>query len=54
MTDALRSAHRLLALSWHQDPGKTLASIVLVLANAIAVPLLALALKWFTDAAVAW
>jgi ATP-binding cassette subfamily B protein len=53
MTDALRSSYRLLALSWHQDPGKTLAAIVLVLANAIAVPLLALALKWFTDAAVA-
>jgi ATP-binding cassette subfamily B protein len=53
MTDALRSSYRLLALSWNQDAGKTLASIVLVLANAIALPLLALALKWFTDAAVA-
>ena len=53
MTEALRSSFRLLGMSWRQDRAKTLASIVLVLANAIAVPLLALALKWFTDAAVA-
>ena len=53
MTEVLGSSYRLLAMSWRQSPGKTLASIVLVLANAIAIPLLALALKWFTDAAVA-
>ncbi len=36
-----------------QDRGKTAASIVLLLANAVSAPLLALALKWLTNAAIA-
>ncbi len=53
MTDALRSSFRLIAMSWRQDRGKTIASIVLLLASAVSGPLLALALKEMTDAAVA-
>ena len=53
MTDALRASATLLALSWRQARGRTLVSIVLVLAASVAAPLLALALKWLTDAVVA-
>ena len=52
MTDALRASARLLAMSWRQARGRTAVSIVLVLAGSIAAPLLALALKWLTDAVV--
>jgi len=41
VTDALRSSFRLIAMSWRQDRGKTLASIVLLLASAMSGPLLA-------------
>ena len=53
MIATLRSSFRLLELSWHQNRLKTAIALVLVLANAVAAPLLALALKWVTDAAVA-
>ncbi len=53
MNKTLRSAAWLLRLSWQQDRLKTAVSLVLVLGNALAAPLMALALKWFTNAAVA-
>ena len=53
MTETLRSAAWLLALSWRQNRAKTAIALVLVLGNAIAAPLMALALKWLTNAAVA-
>jgi ATP-binding cassette subfamily B protein len=53
MTDALRASATLLRMSWRQARGKTAVSVVLVFAGSIAAPLLALALKWLTDAAIA-
>jgi ATP-binding cassette subfamily B protein len=52
MTDALHASARLLVMSWRHARGRTAVSIVLVLAGSIAAPLLALALKWLTDAVV--
>ena len=52
MIFTLRNSFRLLELSWRQNPLKTFAALVLVLANAVSAPLLALALKWLTDAAI--
>jgi ATP-binding cassette subfamily B protein len=40
-------------MSWRQARGRTIVSIVLVLAASIAAPLLALFLKWLTDAVIA-
>jgi ATP-binding cassette subfamily B protein len=53
MKETLRSAAWLMQLSWRQNPLKTAIALVLVLTNAIAAPLMALALKWLTNAAVA-
>ncbi len=53
MSDALRSAAWLLRLSWRQNPAKTAAALVLVLGNAVAAPLMALAMKGLTNAAIA-
>ncbi len=53
MTEALRASATLLAMSWRQARGRTLVSVVLVLAASIAAPLLALALKWLTDSVIA-
>ena len=53
MKETLRSAAWLMRLSWRQNPLKTTVALVLVLTNAIAAPLMALALKWLTNAAVA-
>ena len=53
MREALRSAAWLLRMSWRQHRAKTIVSLVLVLLAAVAAPLMALALKWLTDAAVA-
>ena len=53
MIDTLRNSFRLLELSWHQNRLKTAIAMVLVLGNAVSAPLLALALRWLTDAAVA-
>lgn len=52
MTETLRSAFKLLELSWSQNRVKTAISLVLVMSNAIAAPLMALALKWMTNAAI--
>ncbi len=53
MTEALRSAGWLLQISWRQHRAKTATSLVLILLGAVAAPLMALALKWLTNAAVA-
>ncbi len=52
MIETLRNSFRLLELSWHQNRLKTAIAMVLVLANAVSAPLLALALKWLTNAAI--
>jgi ATP-binding cassette subfamily B protein len=53
MREALRSAAWLLRISWRQHRGKTGASLILIMLGALAAPLMALALKWLTNAAVA-
>jgi ATP-binding cassette subfamily B protein len=53
MNETLRSAAWLLRLSWAQDQAKTAAALALVLANAVAAPLMALAMKSLTNSAVA-
>jgi ATP-binding cassette subfamily B protein len=53
MNETIRSAAWLMRLSWQQNRLKAAAAFVLVLASAVAAPLLALALKWLTNAAVA-
>ncbi|MGD0247871.1 MAG: ABC transporter ATP-binding protein [Candidatus Limnocylindrales bacterium] len=53
MTEALRSAAWLVGMSWRQHRAKTAASMILLLAGAVAAPLMALSLKWLTNAAVA-
>jgi ATP-binding cassette subfamily B protein len=53
MIDTLRNSFRLLELSWHQNRLKTFIALVLVLGSAVSAPLLALGLKWLTNAAVA-
>ena len=53
MRETLRSAAWLLRLSWQQNRLKTLIALVLVLGSAVSAPLMALALKWLTNAAVA-
>jgi ATP-binding cassette subfamily B protein len=53
MIETIRNAFRLLELSWRQDRLKTFVALILVLGNAVSAPLLALALKWLTDAALA-
>ncbi len=52
MRQTLGSAFKLLQLSWRQNRFKTIASLVLVMGNALSAPLMALALKWMTNAAV--
>ena len=53
MNETLRSAAWLLRISWQQNRAKTAVAMVLVLGNAVAAPLMALAMKWLTNAAVA-
>jgi ATP-binding cassette, subfamily B, bacterial len=53
MIETLRNSYKLMALSWAQNRLKTLIALVLVMGNAVSAPLLALALKWLTNAAVA-
>jgi ATP-binding cassette subfamily B protein len=53
MKETLRSAAWLLRISWQQSRLKTAAALILVLGSAIAAPLMGLALKWLTNAAVA-
>ncbi len=52
MTDAIRSSFLMLRISWAQSRARTAVSLVLLLAGAVAAPLVALALKWLTDDAV--
>jgi ATP-binding cassette subfamily B protein len=40
-------------MSWQQNRAKTAAALILILGNALSAPLMALALKWLTNAAVA-
>ncbi len=53
MREALRSSAWLMRMSWRQHRAKTAASLILVMLGAVSAPLLALALKWLTDSAVA-
>jgi ATP-binding cassette subfamily B protein len=53
MRETLRSAAWLLRLSWQQNRAKTIIALVLVLGGAVSAPLMALSLKWLTNAAVA-
>jgi ATP-binding cassette subfamily B protein len=53
MKETLRSAGWLLRLSWRQNRVKTAIALILVLSNALAAPLMALSMKWLTNAAVA-
>jgi ATP-binding cassette subfamily B protein len=53
MKETLRSAVWLLRISWQQSRLKTAAALILVLGGAIAAPLMGLALKWLTNAAIA-
>jgi ATP-binding cassette subfamily B protein len=52
MRETLGSAAWLLRMSWRQNAFKTAIALVLVMGNSLAAPLLALSLKWMTDAAV--
>jgi ATP-binding cassette subfamily B protein len=52
MIETFRGAFKLLQLSWHQNRAKTSTALALVMGNALAAPLMALALKWMTNAAV--
>jgi len=53
MKETLRSAAWLLRLSWQQNRAKTAIALILVLSNALAAPLMALSMKWLTNAAIA-
>jgi ATP-binding cassette subfamily B protein len=53
MRESLRSAAWLLRMSWHQHRAKTVASLTLMISGAVAAPLMALSLRWLTNAAVA-
>jgi ATP-binding cassette subfamily B protein len=53
MRETLRSAAWLLRMSWHQHRAKTAASLILMISSAVAAPLMALSLRWLTNAAVA-
>ena len=53
MKETLRSAAWLLRLSWRQNRAKTAVALILVLSNALAAPLMALSMKWLTNAALA-
>ena len=53
MRETLSSSAWLVRMSWQQDKIKTAAALVLMLSNAVSAPLMALALKWLTNAAVA-
>jgi ATP-binding cassette subfamily B protein len=51
--ESLRSAAWLLRISWRQHRAKTVASLVLMISGAVAAPLMALSLRWLTNAAIA-
>jgi hypothetical protein len=53
MKETLRSAAWLLRLSWQQNRAKTAIALILVLSNALAAPLMALSMKWLTNASSA-
>jgi ATP-binding cassette subfamily B protein len=53
MKETLRSAAWLLRMSWTQNRLKTGIALVLILSNALAAPLMALSMKWLTNAALA-
>ncbi len=53
MRETLHTSRQLLVLSWGQNRIKTLIALVLVLGGAVSAPLMALALKWLTDAVIA-
>jgi ATP-binding cassette subfamily B protein len=53
MRQSLRTGAWLLRMSWRQSRFKTAAALLLILGKAVSVPLLALALRWLTNAALA-
>ncbi|GAA4672612.1 ABC transporter ATP-binding protein [Phytohabitans rumicis] len=53
MKDLIRGARGVLGAAWRQHRGKTIGSILLMVAGAAAAPLIAAALAWMTDAVVA-
>jgi ATP-binding cassette, subfamily B, bacterial len=53
MPGVVASSLHLLKLCWQQDKRKTAAAVVLMLANSASAPLVALALKWLTNAVLA-
>ena len=53
MKETLRSAAWLLRMSWQQNRAKTAIAFVLIMANALAAPLMAVSMKWLTNAALA-
>jgi len=53
MKETFNSAAWLLRMSWQQNRAKTAVALILVLGNALAAPLMALSMKWLTNAAVA-
>jgi ATP-binding cassette subfamily B protein len=52
MIRTLRGAGWLLGMSWRQDRAKTAVALVLILGKSVCAPLLALNLKWLTNAAM--
>jgi ATP-binding cassette subfamily B protein len=53
MRQSLRTGAWLVRMSWRQSRFKTAAALLLIVGKAISVPLLALALRWLTNAALA-
>jgi ATP-binding cassette subfamily B protein len=52
MRESLRSAAWLFRMSWRQHRAKTATSLILMVSGAVAAPLMALSLRWLTNAAV--
>jgi ATP-binding cassette subfamily B protein len=52
MKETLRSAAWLLRMSWQQNRAKTSIAFVLIMSNALAAPLMAVSMKWLTNAAL--
>jgi ATP-binding cassette, subfamily B, bacterial len=53
MKETLASAAWLVRMSWKQNRAKTAIALILILSNALAAPLMALSMKWLTNAALA-
>ena len=53
MREALHAARLLMAMSWRQHRTKTLIALVLIMAGSVSAPVMALALRWLTNATIA-